>query len=80
MKAGPIVRLTFTHLGDHSVQVTKNTKTLLITFCCFHPEKGINKKISDLRNFQKKSENFKPVNLPERSKNYLADVLAWLAY
>jgi hypothetical protein len=35
-------------------------------------------KISDLRNFQKMSEYFKPTIFLERSENYLLDVLARL--
>jgi hypothetical protein len=38
-------------------------------------------KFSDLRNFQKKSENFKPTIFCQNVlKNYLANVLAWLTY
>jgi hypothetical protein len=36
-------------------------------------------KFSDLSNFQKKSENFKPTIFCQKGqKNYLADVLAWI--
>jgi hypothetical protein len=38
-------------------------------------------KFSDLRGYQKKSENFKPAIFCQKGqKNYLDDVLAWLVY